>query len=92
MPLTGIGAAERPHRDVRAGVESKFQSDAKEGMPAIPGAATRASGYSGPRHPWRGARRDEDTLSVFVSIRLALLNPVHFIYKFNARSWFRCRR
>ena len=48
MPLTGIGAAERPHRDVRAGVYRSLCRDAREGMPAIPGAATTTSNYPGP--------------------------------------------
>jgi hypothetical protein len=51
MYLTCIGAAERPHRDVRAGVKRSRYRDARDGMPAIPGAATKASNYPGPAIP-----------------------------------------
>ena len=48
MYLTYIGAAERPHRDVRAGVNRSFCRDAREGVPAVPGATVEAKGYSAP--------------------------------------------
>ena len=72
MHLTCIGAAERPHTEVRAGPNRSHDGDAREGVPAVPGVTERLR-YTRPRHPWRGARRDEDTLSVFVCFRLALL-------------------
>ena len=84
MYLTYIGAAERPHRDVRAGVYRGFSRDAREGMPSL--ARPRRLRETRPRHPWRGARRDEDTLSVFVCFRLALLNPVNSVFSFRVRA------
>ena len=48
MPLTGIGAAERPHTDVRAGANQSLGRDAKDGMPAIRGVTTKTSKYPGP--------------------------------------------
>lgn len=77
MYLTYIGAAERPHRDVRAGVKRSLCRDAREGMHAVLGETIKLR-LTRPRHPWWGARRDEDTLSVFVCFRLALLNPAYF--------------
>ena len=72
MPLTGIGAAERPHRDVRAEyIEASVATPGTACLPSL--AQPRRLRHTRPRHPWRGARRDEDTLSVFVSFRLALL-------------------
>ena len=72
MPLTGIGAAERPHREVRAErFEAPAATPGTAGMPSL--ARPRRLRHTQPRHPWRGARRDEDTLSVFVCFRLALL-------------------
>ena len=37
MPLTGIGAAERPHTEVRAGLNRDRYGDAREGLPAVLG-------------------------------------------------------
>ena len=52
MHLTCIGAAERPHTDVRAGQN--------EASVATSGTATMTSGYPGPAAiPGGGARRDE---------------------------------
>src|SRR3990172_7758103 len=48
MPLTGIGAAERPHTEVRAGLNRSRDGDAREGMYAVPGVTTKASRYSAP--------------------------------------------
>ncbi len=42
MHLTCIGAAERPHMEVRAGMNRSRGGDAREGVPAIPGAANEA--------------------------------------------------
>ena len=57
MPLTGIGAAERPHTDVRAGLNRSLYGDAREGMPACrpwrdhedfrPGPAIRGGALAG---------------------------------------------
>jgi hypothetical protein len=72
MYLTYIGAAERPHRDVRAGsIEALVATPWRACQPSL--ARQRSFRHTRPRHPWRGARRDEDTLSVFVYFRLALL-------------------
>ena len=35
MHLTCIGAAERPHTEVRAGMNRSLGGDAREGMPAV---------------------------------------------------------
>ena len=36
MPLTGIGAAERPHTEVRAGrIEASVATPGKAGMPSL---------------------------------------------------------
>jgi len=43
MPLTGIGAAELPHMDVRAGLKRSLCRDAREGMYAVPGVTTKTS-------------------------------------------------
>ncbi len=51
MHLTCIGAAERPHTDVRAGVNRSHHGDATDGMPAILGAATKTSICPGPAIP-----------------------------------------
>ena len=51
MYLTYIGAAERPHTDVRAGVYQNPCRDARDGLPAIPGAATTTSSCPGPAIP-----------------------------------------
>ena len=48
MPLTGIGAAERPHTEVRAGVNRSPCRDAREGVPAVRGATTKTSKYPSP--------------------------------------------
>ena len=48
MYLTYIGASERQHRDVRAGVYRSRCRDARDGMPAIRGVATETSNYPGP--------------------------------------------
>jgi hypothetical protein len=48
MYLTYIGAAERPHRDVRAGVYWSRCRDAREGVPAVLGAVMEASMHSAP--------------------------------------------
>ncbi len=48
MYLTYIGAAERPHRDVRAGVNRGLGCGAREGMPAVRGVAMEASIHSAP--------------------------------------------
>ncbi len=48
MPLTGIGAAERPHTEVRAGLNRSHCGDAREGMSAVPGATMKTSTYSAP--------------------------------------------
>jgi len=48
MHLTCIGAAERPRRDVRAGVNRSSGGDARDGMLAIPGVATKTSICSAP--------------------------------------------
>jgi len=46
MPLTGIGAAKRPHTEVRAGVKRSLCRDAREGMSAVPGETMKTSTYS----------------------------------------------
>jgi len=51
MPLTGIGAAERPHTEVRAGLNRSLCRDAREGIPAVPGVTTKTSNYPGPAIP-----------------------------------------
>jgi len=43
MYLTYIGAAERPHTEVRAGAERNPWRDARDGMPAVRGATVKAS-------------------------------------------------
>jgi hypothetical protein len=48
MYLTYIGAAERPHTEVRAGMNRSLDGDAREGMPAVLGATTEAKRYSAP--------------------------------------------
>jgi hypothetical protein len=51
MPLTGIGAAERPHREVRAGANQSLDRDARDGILAIRGVTTKTSSYPGPAIP-----------------------------------------
>jgi hypothetical protein len=48
MPLTGIGAAERPHTEVRAGLNRSRCRDAREGILAVPGVTTKTSTNPGP--------------------------------------------
>ena len=72
MPLTGIGAAEHPHTEVRAGGKTKPLLRRQGRRACRPWRDHEDFELPRPRHPWRGARRDEDTLSVFVCFRLAL--------------------
>ena len=72
MHLTCIGAAKRPHTEVRAGAYRGRCRDARDGMLALRGATATTSITPAPPS-WRGARRGEDTLSLFACFRLALL-------------------
>jgi hypothetical protein len=51
MYLTYIGAAKRPHTDVRAGVNRSSCRDAREGIHAVRGVTTKTSSYPGPAIP-----------------------------------------
>jgi len=48
MHLTCIGAAERPHTEVRTGVKRSPWRDARDGILAVLGATVKISIYPGP--------------------------------------------
>ncbi len=48
MYLTYIGAAERPHTEVRAGPNRSLCRDARESILAVRGVTTKTSKYPGP--------------------------------------------
>ena len=78
MPLAGIGAAERPHREVRAGPNRGHDGDAREGVPAVPGVTRKTSIYPAPpsvagRSP---GRRHVKCLRL---IPARPVNPVYFV-------------
>ena len=77
MHLTCIGAAERPHTEVRAGLNRSLCRDAREGMPAVRGVTTKTSIYPAPpslagRSP---GRRHVKCLRLFPA---RPVNPVYF--------------
>ncbi len=78
MPLTGIGAAERPHTDVRAELNRSHYGNAREGVHAVPSVTTKPSIDPAPpslagRSP---GRRHVKCLRLFPA---RPVNPVYFI-------------
>src|SRR3989344_4105962 len=95
MPLTGIGAAERPHMEVRAGVNRSHRGDAREGMYAVLGVTTKTSTDSAPPSvAWRSpGRRHVKCLRLFPALPV---NPVHLLSvmlpRACSRAWPQARR